>query len=73
MTLTLLLEKTRQEFFRILNIPQNNQTSYELLVNKIDSIKEPQKLMTVVKSVRIGDLPLSFKKIAKVLMFVFVI
>lgn len=60
-------EKTRQEFFRILNIPQNNQTSHELLVNKKDSIKEPQNLMTVVKSVRIGDLPLSFKKIAKVL------
>ena len=59
--------KTRNEYYRVLQIPVENQTPLELLTNKKDTIKDVQHLMTVVKNVKVVDLPISFKKITKIL------
>lgn len=59
--------KTRNEYFRVLQIPVKNQTPLELLTNKKDTIKDVQHLMTVVKNVKVVDLPISFRKITKIL------
>lgn len=57
-------KQTRLKYYEVLHLPEENQNTRALLVERQEAIKDSTVLRDVVFGVRLVDLPSSFKKIA---------
>lgn len=56
-------KKAREQYYNLLHIPAGNQSQKTLLINNKKSIKDIEKITTVLKNIPNNALPESFKKI----------